>query len=76
VNQFGGYRELTLTGYRNHIDDIAKEVGSPVGGQSHLLLNGKAQEAKSAENGKRMVATHDPAGHSSQINQQRLAGTT
>lgn len=76
MNQFGGYTDMTPTVYGNHIDDIAKEVGSPVGGQSHLLLSSKAQGAKSSENGKRIVVTLDPAGHYSLINHQPLAGTT
>jgi hypothetical protein len=54
---------MTPTVYRNDIDDIAKEVGSPVGGRAHLLLNGKAQETKSAESGKRMVVPLDSQGH-------------
>jgi hypothetical protein len=67
---------MTPTVYGNHIDDIAKEVDSPVGGQSHLLLSGKTRGAKSTENGKRIVAPLASAGHYSLTNQQRLAGTT
>jgi len=67
---------MAPTVYRNDIDDIAKEVGSSVGGRSHLLLNGNAQETKSAESGKRMVVPLDSPGHYSLINQWRLAATT